>query len=117
MFRMTPSNLAWLTGYIVMLVALIIGLRSYRGSAIARHSTKEAIANWHDWRNAAGEIGNGGPVEREKPSSREPPTLVLMRDHFTVCLGTCLLLSSCVYTWFMICARGALRPVALNTDE
>lgn len=116
MFRMTPSNIGWLVGYIVMLAAIVVGLGSYRESAMASYSTKTARTKWQDWRNAAGEIGKDGPVEREMPKSVEPPPLVLMRDHFAACLGISLLLSSCLYVWFMFCARGALRPVELNTD-
>ena len=114
---MTPANFGWLIGYFVMLIAIVVGMRHYRDLAIANYGTIAAQASWQQWRSAAEEIGKDGPVARNPPKSVEPPPLVLMRDHFASCLGISLLLSSCLYVWFMFCARGALRPVQLHTTD
>jgi hypothetical protein len=49
-----------------------------------------------------------GPVKRRVPGSLEPPALVLMRDHFAVCLGFALLLSTVLFGTFMFFVRGAM---------
>ena len=49
-----------------------------------------------------------GPVKRRVPKSAEPPALKLMRDHFGVCLGLSLVLSSVLFGTFMIFVRGAI---------
>lgn len=117
MFRWTHANVFWLAAYFVTMAAIVMAMRNYRAAAIETYGTNEAGENWQNWRNAAKEIGKGGPVERNSPMSGEPPPLVLMRDHFFSCLGISLLLSSCLFGWLMICVRGALRPVVLNEEE
>lgn len=116
MFRLTPGNLGWIAGYLLMLAAIAYGLNHYRTSAVAHYGTDAAGAKWQTWRQAADSLGRDGPVEREAPESVEPPALVLMRDHFAACLGISLLLSSCLYVWFVVSVRGALRPVELNYE-
>ena len=114
---MNAGNLAWFVAYITMLVVIVLGLRGYGASAVATYGTTEANAEWQEWRSAAEELGSDGPVSRRPPKATEPPALLLMRDHFPACLGISLLLSSCLFAWFMICARGAFRPVVLHEDE
>lgn len=117
MFRPTPANLAWLVAYVVMLGAIYFGMSTYRASAMASYGTSEANEDWQEWRSAAEELADEGPVSRRPPKAEEPPALLLMRDHFPACLGISLLLSSCLFAWFMVCARGAFRPVVLHDDD
>lgn len=117
MFRMTPTNIGWLLAYLAMLIAIVVGMRGYRNYAITTYGTTEAGAKWDDWRTAVEEMGDDGPVSRRTPKSSEPPPLVLMRDHYSSCLGISLLLSSCLFGWLMICVRGVMRPVQLNVDD
>lgn len=114
---MTPANLAWLIAYLCMLGGIVYGLNSYRSSAIAKYQTEDAGADWKEWRDAVGEMDPQGPVQRRVPKSVAPPPLVLMQDHFPACLGISLLLSSCLFVWFMFSARGAFRPVVLHEDD
>jgi hypothetical protein len=96
---------------------VVLALRGYRESAMSKYGSNDAAVKWQTWRSAADEMGRGGPVHREKPASSEPPPLVLMRDHFAACLGISLLISSCLFMWFMISARGAMRPAVLHDDD
>ena len=117
MSRWTPANIAWFAAYVAMLCVIVWGLREYRSRAMESYGTAEAGEKWQDWRSAAAELGKDGPVARRMPKSSEPPPLVLMRDHFSACLGISLLLSSCLFGWMMICVRGVLRPVELNVED
>ena len=117
MLHSRTANVARLQGYLGVMTAIVLVLRGYRESALTRFSTDAATKNWEDWRAAADELGRQGSVEREAPKSVEPPALVLMRDHYPACLGISLLLSSCLYAWFMFCVRGAFRPVELNVEQ
>jgi hypothetical protein len=58
-------------------------------------------------------------VKRREPKSAEPPALVLMRDHFAVCLSLAVVLSSVLFGTFMFFVRGALTspgPKPLNPE-
>ena len=117
MFKISAQNIAWFVGYLVTMLVIIYSLNSYRTKAIATYSTEQASADWQEWRSAAEEMGRTANVEREAPESEVPPSLVLMRSHFGACLGISLLLSSCLYLWFMVCARGVMRPVEIREDD
>ena len=114
MFRWTLTNFSWLIAYFTMLTVIVLGLRSYRESAIADYGSKKASSEWQAWRHDAEQMGKDGPVARRAPKTAEPPPLLLMRDHFATCLGFSLLLSSCLFGWLMICVRGALRPTQID---
>ena len=113
---MSTKNIAWFVAYLAVMLGVYLALNSYRARAIAA-GTDQANARWQEWRDAAEEMGKNGPVQRRKPKSAEPPSLVLMRDHFASCVGISLLLTSCLYVWFMICVRGVLQPVTLHDED
>ena len=117
MNRWTSANICWSLAYVGMVVAIVVGLRSYRVMALANYGSAQADDHWQDWREAAEELGRSGPVQRNKPQSAEPPPLVLMRDHFPACLGISLLLSSCLFVCLMFTVRGALRPTRLLGED
>ena len=113
----TPASIGWLFAYVAMLIVIVIGLGKYRETALSTYSSKQADAQWQQWREAAEEMGRVGPVQRRKPKSAEPPPLVLMRDHYAACLGISLLLSSCLFGTLMIVARGAMRSFVLHGEK
>ena len=117
MIKDNLKNICWFAGYVASMLAIIVALNNYRSTAIASYGTTAASENWQQWRDAAEETGRKGSVDRDTPKSMEPPSLVLMRDHFPACLGISLLLSSCLYLWFMVCARGVMQPVRLVEDD
>jgi hypothetical protein len=116
MFRWTASNVVWSIAYLLTMAMVVFGMRHYRESAMKTYGTDQANANWQEWRAAATDLADKGPVDRKPPRSVEPPPLVLMRDHFAACLGISLLLSSCLFAWMMICVRGVTRPVVLHEE-
>ncbi len=117
MFKFSAQNIAWLVGYVLTMLVIVYSLNSYRTKALKTYGTEKASADWKEWRSAAEEMGRKANVDREAPESEVPPSLVLMRSHFAACLGISLLLSSCLYLWFMVCVRGVMRPVQINEDD
>ena len=97
-------NLAWGLGYLGMLFVLIWQLFALRESFLTKLSTPSAKADWEDWREATAQPG---PVARRVPKSDEPPTLVLLRDYFGICLTVAILFCSLLYGVFMLLIRGA----------
>jgi hypothetical protein len=95
--------------YGLMLAGVAGGMFSLRRAALATYGTPQAQAEWEAWRRAAGEMAQApGPVRRRPPASAEPPALVLMRDHFGVCLAGALLLASVLFGTLLWLAHGAL---------
>lgn len=114
---MNIKNVAWFVGYLLCMLAIFVSLSRYRSGAIEAYGTDAAAQKWQVWRDAAEELGREGLVAREQPKSSEPPSLVLMRDHFGACLGISLLLSSCLYLWFMVCVRGVFQATTIIEDD
>lgn len=99
----------WLVAYAVLLAAVVGAMVRVRSDVAKVFGTQAAQAEWNTWRADAKQLSDGaGPVKRRVPKSVEPPALVLMRDHFAVCLGLALLLSTVLFGTFMFFARGAL---------
>ena len=117
MMSKKSANFIWFAAYLLVMASLVFALGRYRQNALETYGTAEANAHWQDWRDAAERIAEEGPVSRRPPKSNEPPALMLMRDHFPACLGISLLLSSCLFGWFMICARGAFRGGELADED
>jgi hypothetical protein len=107
------ATLLWLMAYLAMLAAVAGGVVRIRARAIAAYGTTEAQAEWTVWRDDAQKMADQpGPVRRRAPKSAEPPALVLMRDHFGVCLTIALVLSTVLFGTFMMFVRGALNTNA-----
>ena len=110
-------NFFWALLYLAMLAGIYGALSNYRQYAMEQYGTDSAEQEWQTWREAAADLSDDGPVNRRVPKSTEPPALVLMRDHFAACLGVSLLLSSCLFVWFMFTARGVMKPVDLPGEQ
>jgi hypothetical protein len=102
-------SLTWLLVYITVMALVCGGLVYGRWQAFQTYGTDEAKDDWKLWRFTV-RFDESGPVQRKVPKSAEPPALVLMRDHFVVCLAGALLLSSVLFGTFMVFIRGALAP-------
>jgi hypothetical protein len=101
-------SLAWLLAYVALIALVVGGLFYGRQRAFALYGSESAQAEWDTWREDAKKLADeSGPVKRRIPKSIEPPALVLMRDHFVVCLAGSLLLTSVLFGTFMILVRGA----------
>jgi hypothetical protein len=107
----------WLLAYVAVLALVAGGIFYSRAQALATYGTLAAQDEWDQWRSDAKEMTTGaGPVKRREPKSLEPPALVLMRDHFTACLGLALVLSSVLFGTFMFFVRGALGDAAVRQE-
>ena len=107
--RLTVANGLWLAAYLAMTVVVVWSMVKVRRHTLAELDTPQAQADWKAWRTAVEEQAAGkGPVARRVPKSQRPPLLVLMQDHFTVCLSGALFFSSLLFVVFMLLARGVL---------
>jgi hypothetical protein len=104
------SLVLWIAAYLAMIAGVVVGMTRVRAGAMAVYGTAEAQAEWDAWREDATKMAEEPTVvKRRAPQSIEPPALVLMRDHFAVCLGLALVLSSVLFATFMVLVRGAFR--------
>jgi hypothetical protein len=100
----------WLVAYLVTLFVVASAVVRGRAVALATYGTPEAQAQWNTWREDTKKMAEQpGVVKRREAQSPEPPALVLMRDHFTVCLSLALLLTTVLFATFMFLIRGALQ--------
>lgn len=96
--------------YLGGLIAIIAFMQTMRGELIEELSTPEAIAAWQKWKaDAANPDGKLGPVERRAPKTDEPPTLVLMRDHYAPILATVLTFYTLLFAFGALVTRGIMR--------
>jgi hypothetical protein len=111
-------SLGWLLAYLTVMAAVSAGLAYGRHEAFRIYGSKEGKSNWIVWRFdvAVQEGFEQGPVRRRIPKSTEPPALVLMRDHFLVCLVGSLVLTTVLFGTFMVFVRGALASRNVEAD-
>ena len=84
--------------YVATLVGITRGMLAIKRQTTHQFGSDQAQAEWEQWRERARRDSHGsGPVKRKIPKSVEPPGLVLMRDHFNVCLVAGLLFGSLLY--------------------
>lgn len=115
--RFSIADLLWLTLLIAMLAAVAGGMFHVRNSVLQLEGA-ESQQDWEEWREAvkAGQADKG-PVQRRIPKSQEPPSLVLLRDHFAVCLTIALVLSSVLFSTFVLFARGVMNSPAPQVNS
>jgi hypothetical protein len=108
--RMGFGLLLSLAIYSAGVAGILLGLASIRASTIAELSTPEEQAHWEKWKaDAARQDGTTGPVARRAPKSDEPPTLVLLRDHYTVIVVASLTFYTFLFALAMFLGRGIIR--------
>ena len=98
-----------IAAYLLLIGAVVGGVFFARQQALATYGTADAQAEWDAWREDAKRLADeSGPVKRRVPKSAAPPALVLMRDHFGVCLMIAVVLSTVLFGTFMLMVRGAM---------
>ncbi|MBI2479578.1 MAG: hypothetical protein HYV60_13385 [Planctomycetia bacterium] len=103
--------------YVAFLCVLVSLLFVARQHALASDSTVASRENWQDWRAEAQRQEDGtGPVSRRVPKSSEPPSLVLLRDHFATGFAILVLLSSALFFTIAIMVRGVLVGPSFQPD-
>lgn len=87
----------------------VMGLVFYtKARALSAFATPAAQQQWNEWREAADRQTDQGPVRRRPPKSAEPPSLVLLRDHFLTVLVASLVFTTALYATLVLLVRGAL---------
>lgn len=107
--------LVWLFVWLVVEIVVVVLVFQAREMALREMDTPEARAQWEAWREAEPNTTDQGGVRRRPPSSPEPPTLVLLRDHFGVILGGAVFFSSLLFGTVAIVVRGALSNSATDS--
>lgn len=93
--------------YLVLLGVVVFGMLKVRETTLATMGTPEARAEWKAWRESEPNQRKDLPVSRRPPKSSEPPSLVLMRDHFPVVMSAAVVFSSLLFAAMSIALRGA----------
>jgi hypothetical protein len=108
--RPSWSVALWLLGYALLVGLTVAGFVNGRSWAVRELDTPQARREWEEWRKAARQDdGSQGPVQRRPPKSPEPPTLILLRDHFAAALSTAILFETALYGVIVFLARGVIR--------
>lgn len=114
MQRVPYANAAIWLGYLAVAAATLGSLVAARSWAISELGSPAALAEWQRWRDdetaRQGEPSAG--VQRRPPKSDQPPTLILLRDHFAAVAVSTLLVTSFLYGFFVVIARGVARDRA-----
>jgi hypothetical protein len=122
MKHLTLANGVWLAIYLAVMGIGLWQLHRVHNWALATYGEggegKERQAEWDRWRQEAAEQSEGrGPVQRRVPKSAEPPTLVLLRDHYVMCVSAFLLFGSVLFGVCMFLVRGIVSsPGRLHSD-
>lgn len=105
--------------YLLIVAAVIVSVSSARRWALAELDTTDSREQWSDFRHhVETQMEEGGaPVARTVPKSAEPPTFVLLRDHFYVLAAFLLLIISLLYWVTVWMISGALRTSAPYHDS
>jgi len=114
--RFERSDALWGICYVIVLAAVVVGLGQFRSMAVQKYSSPQHLAAWQKFRNDMAQIEQQvqsgdfhGPVARRMPKSPEPPVLVLMRDHYAVCLTGVVVLVTALFLALAMLLRGVLR--------
>jgi hypothetical protein len=105
--RLSVGILVCVTIYVAGALCIMLGMTRIRASTIEELSTPEQQAHWQKWKaEAARQDGTTGPVSRRAPKSDEPPTLVLLRDHYAVIVAASLTFYTFLFGLAVFLGRG-----------
>jgi hypothetical protein len=112
--RLSVGLIVCLAAYIAGAVGIVLGMARTRARTIEELSTPEQQAYWQEWKTeAARQDGTTGPVARREPKSDEPPTLVLLRDHYAVIVAASLTFYTFLFGLAVFLGRGIMRTSRL----
>lgn len=96
-----------LIGWLVVLALSSWLLLHWRTRVIATYGNPEAVAQWQEWQAETEAMAQQpSAVQRRAAISDEPPSLVLMRDHFAPIVASTLVVISFVYAFLVFALRG-----------
>ncbi len=103
--------------YVVLLCMLVATLVVARQRSLKSESSITSQEDWQQWRAEAQRQQEGnGPVIRRVPGSSEPPSLILLRDHFATSLAILLVLSSALYFTIALMVHGVFLGPSFQLD-
>jgi len=115
--KLSNSNIVIGVLYVAFLCVLVTLLLIARQRALSTDGSIASQEHWQDWRaEAQRQQGGTGPVSRRVPKSSEPPSLVLLRDHFATSLAIVLTLSSALFFTIAIMVRGVFVGPSFQPD-
>ncbi|MCA9102028.1 MAG: hypothetical protein KDA63_12785 [Planctomycetales bacterium] len=104
--------LVWLSIYVALALAGCWGAFTARQWVIDRVDNDKGAADWEAWKQDVTQTNEraGTQVRRlpEGQESGEPPSLVLMRDHFAAVLGFGVLIGTLLFAFSAYFLHGAL---------
>jgi hypothetical protein len=101
--------------YLALIVAVLGGLHWTRRSLLDRLDTPAAHRDWEAWRTEAQRQAEGeGPIQRRVPKSPEPPTLVLLRDYYGICVAGAWLFTTLLFAVLVFVVRGILGAARVS---
>lgn len=113
--RRRTFGLLWLVAYACFVLGVVVTMLQVRRVTLTKMATPQAQADWDAWREAPPNVRDDLPVKRRPPSSDEPPSLVLLRDHFAVMMAAAVVFGSLLFATVSLAARGALSRDAGGT--
>ncbi len=97
-------------GYVAVAAVASYWLWSARQNAIENLGNKHAVQQWQQFnQEMAQEQQRGSPVARKLSPSDEPPSLVLLRDHFGGILLSLLVILAFLYAFVAFLIEGVAR--------
>jgi hypothetical protein len=106
---MSRTNVVTLALYVILIAGMSGGLFLARSRVLGRSDGDISQEDWEQWRRAVDrQSAEGGPVTRRPPAATEPPTVLLLRDHFGACLTLTLLISTVLFATLTFMIRGVL---------
>ena len=120
MIPLTRTNLIWFLVYLAVISAVVWSMFEAREFAYRTLDTAQAQQDLKVWLQEARRQSEGkGPVKRRAPKSDRPPMLVLLDEHFGVCLSAAVGFGSLLFVTRMFAARASLAtsPPRPGDDE
>lgn len=113
--RLRTRHLLWIAAWLAVVAAIVVPLYVMRRRMVERLSRPEAMAEWRTWRaETERQREIPGPVERRAAAGDEPPSLVLLRDHFAAIVVTSVLMGSFLFAFLAFVARGISHQRAIR---
>ena len=108
MTKQIYTNLLWAAAYGIFLAIAVGSLFWVRSNVAQQFQDAQSQSDWDLWRQEAARQSQGkGPVQRRVPQSTQPPIVVLMGQHFAVCVAAVATLGSALFGTLMFLIRGA----------
>ncbi len=101
--------LSWLAAYLIIMGTILWGLHAARQSVLAKFSDPATLAAWQAWAEETRHPAGDEPVARRPVKSDEPPSLVLMRDHFRVIQVVSVSIGSFLFAFLGFLGAGLWR--------